>query len=85
MTTGRAIRALGLPHITFHALRHLHATYLLVEGVHPRIVADRLGHVNMAITMNVYSHVLPGMQGPAADAFERSMRRVARHPEMPEE
>jgi len=80
----RTIRQLGLPHITFHVLRHLHATYLLLEGVHPRIVADRLGHASTAITMNVYSHVLVGMQVQAAEAFERAMGRMTPRPETPE-
>ncbi len=80
----RTIKGLGLPHITFHVLRHLHATYLLLEGVHPRIVADRLGHASTAITMNTYSHVFPAMQVQAAEAFERAMGRMIAPRETPE-
>ncbi len=80
----RTIRGLGLPHITFHVLRHLHATYLLLEGVHPRIVADRLGHASTAITLEVYSHIMPSMQVQAAEAFERAMARMTAPARTPE-
>ncbi len=56
----------GLPHIRFHDLRHSHATHLLKQGVHPKVVQERLGHSSPAFTMAVYSHVLPGMQQEAA-------------------
>ncbi len=82
-TWTRTIRKLGLPHIKFHSLRHLHATYLLLEGIHPKIVADRLGHANTAITMEIYSHITSGMQEKAAESFERAMRRVAENSEKP--
>jgi len=63
-----------LPNIRFHDLRHSAATLLLSEGVHPKIVQEILGHSNINITLNVYSHVLPGMQQGAMDkmnsAFE---------------
>ena len=63
-----------LPNIRFHDLRHSAATLLLGEGVHPKIVQEILGHSNINITLNVYSHVLPGMQQGAMDkmnsAFE---------------
>ncbi len=48
-------------------LRHTHATLLLLAGVHPKIVSERLGHSRIAITLDVYSHVLPNMQQEAAD------------------
>ncbi len=64
-----------LPNIRFHDLRHSAATLLLSEGVHPKIVQEILGHSNINITLNVYSHVLPGMQQGAMDkmnsAFEK--------------
>ena len=83
-TWTRTIRTLGLPHIKFHSLRHLHATYLLLEGIHPKVVADRLGHANTGITMNIYSHVTSGLQEQAAAAFARAMERVGGAPETPE-
>ena len=51
----------------FHDLRHSHATFLLKHGVHPKVVAERLGHSNIGITMDTYSHVLPTMGKQAAE------------------
>lgn len=70
----RVIRRLGLPHITFHGLRHAHATLMLTEGVHLKVVSERLGHSNIAITADVYSHVLPGLQEEAARALGQRLR-----------
>jgi len=55
-----------LPAVTFHGLRHSHATHLLRQGVSAKIVAERLGHSTPAFTLARYSHVLPGMQEEAA-------------------
>jgi len=61
----------GLPHTTrFHDLRHTCATLLLSKGVHPKIVQEVLGHSSTTITMDTYSHVLPGMQQKAVEAME---------------
>ncbi|SEU24429.1 tyrosine-type recombinase/integrase, partial [Paenibacillus sp. NFR01] len=49
----------------FHDLRHTHATILLKRGVHPKIVQERLGHSSIQITLDTYSHVLPGLQEAA--------------------
>ncbi len=54
----------------FHDLRHAHATLMLQQGTHPKIVSERLGHSTIAITLDTYSHVLPGLQREAADAFD---------------
>jgi integrase len=59
-------RRAGVPRIRFHDLRHSHASHLLRAGVHPKVVSERLGHSRVGITMDVYSHVLPGMQEEAA-------------------
>ncbi len=61
----------GLPHVRFHDLRHAHATLLLCQGVHPKVVSERLGHATVGITLDIYSHVIPGMQAEAARAFDR--------------
>lgn len=53
------------PRIRFHDLRHSHATQLLASGVHPKIVQEQLGHSTIAVTMDIYSHVTPGMQSEA--------------------
>jgi Phage integrase family len=61
----------GLPHVRFHDLRHAHATLLLCQGgVHPKVVSERLGHATVGITLDIYSHVIPGMQEEAARAFD---------------
>lgn len=62
----RVLAGAGLPPIRFHDLRHSHATHLLQLGVNPKVVQERLGHSTPAFTLQVYSHVLPGMQESAA-------------------
>ncbi len=64
------LRTSGLPHVRFHDLRHAHATLMLLKGVHPKIVSERLGHASVGITLDTYSHVLPSMQTEAAAAFD---------------
>jgi integrase len=64
----------GVPPIRFHDLRHTHATILLRQGVHPKVVAERLGHVRVSFTLEVYSHVLPDTQREATKAMERVLR-----------
>jgi integrase len=61
----------GLPPCRPHDLRHSVATLLLAEGVHPRIVADLLGHSTTAMTTDRYSHVSPTLQGQASEVLER--------------
>jgi integrase len=62
----RLLATTELPRIRFHDLRHAHATHLLSSGVHPKIASERLGHSKVGITLDLYSHVLPGMQADAA-------------------
>jgi len=69
----RAVRRLGLPQVRFHDLRHTHASLLLAQNVHPKVVQERLGHSTIAITLDTYSHSIPGLQGAAAKAFEGIM------------
>lgn len=64
---------LKLPKITFHGLRHTHATLLLNMGVHPKVVSERLGHSQIGITMDIYSHVLPTLQREATDKLEEQI------------
>jgi integrase len=59
-----------LPATRFHDLRHGHATLKLLQGIHPKIVSERLGHSSIGITLDIYSHVLPTMQAEAARAFD---------------
>jgi integrase len=60
----------GLPRITFHDLRHTCASLLFQRNVHPKFVQELLGHASVAITLDTYSHMLPGMGGEAADAMK---------------
>ncbi len=66
----RFVRRLGLPGLRFHDLRHAHATLLLLQGVHPKVVSERLGHASVGITLDTYSHVLPSLQSQAVEAFD---------------
>lgn len=69
-TFAKVLRKAKLPHIRFHDLRHTHATLLLKVGIHPKIVSERLGHASIGITLDTYSHVLPGLQEKAAERFD---------------
>jgi integrase len=60
------LRRAGLPEVRFHDLRHTHATLLLAQGVHPKVVQERLGHSQISLTMDTYSQVLPTIQKEAA-------------------
>lgn len=68
---GQLTRRAGLPKRRFHDLRHSHATMLLREGVPVKVVSERLGHAGVAITLDVYSAVLPDMQESAVAAVDR--------------
>jgi integrase len=70
----RLARPLGFQGIRFHDLRHAHATLMLQQGIHPKIVSERLGHNSVAITLDLYSHVLPGLQEAAAIRFEECLK-----------
>lgn len=59
-----------LPRVRFHDLRHGHATLLLQQGVHPKVVQERLGHSTISTTLDTYSHVVPGMQRQAVARLE---------------
>ena len=69
-----AVENAGLPRITFHGLRHSHATQMLVNGTHVKVASERLGHSSIGITMDLYSHVLPGMQEEAADRVDNALQ-----------
>jgi integrase len=65
------VRAAGLPMIRLHDVRHSYATAALAAGVPAKVVSERLGHANIAITMDTYSHVLPGLDVQAAGQVAR--------------
>jgi integrase len=66
----RIIKRAGLKDIRIHDLRHTHASLMLKAGIHPKVVSERLGHANIGITLDLYSHVLPGLQEAAAVKFD---------------
>jgi integrase len=66
----RIAGAAGVPGLRIHDLRHAHATLMLAQGVHPKVVSERLGHASVNITLDTYSHVLPGLQEAAAAALD---------------
>ena len=61
----------------FHDLRHTQASLMLAAGIHPKIVQERLGHGDIALTMNTYSHLLSGLQ---AESVERMGAMIPRAP-----
>lgn len=69
-------RELELPKwVHFHTLRHTHATTLLLSGMDMRTVQERLGHADVAMTMRVYGHVMPGRDAAAANAFDQALNQ----------
>ena len=62
-----------LPHIRLHDLRHSHATALMMAGVNPRVVQQRMGHSDVNITLNTYTHVLPEMDIETAELLDQIM------------
>ena len=70
----RLLAKTSLPKIRFHDLRHSHATQLLAAGVHPKIASERLGHSTIGITLDLYSHVMPGMQANAAEQVDAAIQ-----------
>jgi integrase len=66
------------PPLRLHDFRHSHATHLLAAGVHPKVASERLGHSKVGITLDLYSHVLPGMQAEAAAAVDTALRTALR-------
>jgi integrase len=70
----KIVRALGVGDVRFHDLRHTHATVMLLQGVHPKVVQERLGHAKMSTTMDLYSHVMPSMQKDAVERFDVALK-----------
>lgn len=70
------LKVAGLPDIRFHDLRHTAATLMLQQGVNPKIVQERLGHSDISLTLNTYSHVLPAMQEEAAEKLDNLLTPI---------
>jgi integrase len=70
------LRRAGLPQLRVHDLRHVHAALLLGRGVHPRVVADRLGHSEIRLTLDLHSHALPDIQRDAVRAMDEVLPEI---------
>lgn len=68
----RIIEKAGVPYIRFHDLRHTHATLMLELGINPKMVADRLGHSTVKITLDTYTHVTSDIQAKAMETFTQA-------------
>ncbi|HHY38460.1 MAG TPA: site-specific integrase, partial [Clostridia bacterium] len=73
----KVIEKLGITPVTFHGLRHTHATLLLTQNVHPKVVSERLGHSTVGMTLDTYSHVIPNMQKEAALKIDQILRAAS--------
>lgn len=71
---GRLLARLGFGAVRFHDLRHTHISHLLQAGVHPKVASERAGHASVAITLDIYSHVVPGLQVDAASRIDAALR-----------
>jgi len=67
----KLVRRIGLHCIRLHDARHSHASLMLKQGVHPKIVQERLGHASIQVTLDTYSHATPGLQEAAANGFDK--------------
>jgi integrase len=77
----RVIEGTKLPRVRFHDLRHAHGTAMLASGIHPKVASgERLGHSKVGITLDLYSHVLPGMQEDAAARMDAALREARAKP-----
>ncbi|MEX0784467.1 MAG: site-specific integrase [Dehalococcoidia bacterium] len=75
----RLTRQHGFGGIRLHDARHTHASLLLKAGTHPKVVQERLGHSTIGITLDLYSHVVPGLQEAAALAFDAQLGQTDLH------
>jgi integrase len=74
----RTIKGTALPRYRFHDLRHAHGTHMLASGTHIKVASERLGHSKVGITLDLYSHVLPGMQEDAAAKIDAALKAAQR-------
>ncbi len=70
------LKAAELPNVRIHDLRHTHATLLLLRGVHPKVVSERLGHADITTTLKIYSHVIPTLQEVVAGTIENILEKL---------
>jgi len=74
----KLVRKCGLNDIRLHDARPTPATIMLKQGVHPKIVQERLGHSTISTTLDTYSHVAPGLQQAAANAFDDILQKESK-------
>lgn len=67
----KLVDTLGLPPIRFHDTRHTHATMLIQQNIHVKLISERLGHADIQTTLNTYSHVLPNMQKEVSNQIDK--------------
>ena len=67
-------KKLGISASRLHDARHTHASLMLKQGTHPKVVQERLGHSTISMTLGIYSHVMPGLQEGAAAKFEEALK-----------
>jgi len=77
----KLVMSIGIDDVWFHDLRHTHATVMLIQGVHPKVVQERLGHAKISTTLDLYSHVMPSMQKDAVERFETALDLLVEQPE----
>jgi integrase len=77
----KLVRRTGLKSIRLHDARHSHASLMLKQGIHPKIVQERLGHASIQVTLDTYSHVAPGLQAAAAKRFDEAFSNAYNKPE----
>lgn len=70
----KLVKTTGVKRIRLHDARHSHASLMLKQGIHPKIVQERLGHSSIQITLDTYSHVAPGLQEAAAARFDEALK-----------
>jgi integrase len=70
----RLVRKAGIKAIRLHDARHTHASLMLKQGAHPKVVQERLGHASIQVTLDTYSHVAPGLQDTAARRFDEAFK-----------
>jgi integrase len=72
-----AVAEVGLEPLRFHDLRHTHASMLIAQGEHPKVIAERLGHSSITVTLDVYGHLMPGIDELVAERLEATFRSVS--------
>jgi integrase len=66
----------GLRRIRFNDLRHTHTSQMLAPSVHPKVPSERLGHSSIGITLDLYSHVIPSLQGEAVAVVDGALNKA---------